>query len=103
MLVLFQKFCAVNNDDLSPVIYVRDVLSTFVSLLNKVMVQYSIVTYRQNQAGIARMILSKESERESQGIAGYIRALTAKVLTALVSYAGKTNCREARLWILFRR
>lgn len=49
------------------------------------------------------MILSKESERESQGIAGYIRALTAKVLTALVSYAGKTNCREARLWILFRR
>ena len=52
------------------------------------MVQYSIVTYRQNQAGIARMILSKESERESQGVAGYIRALTAKVLTALVSCAG---------------
>ncbi len=56
-----------------------------------VMVQYSIVTYRQNQAGIARMILSKESERESQGVAGYIRALTAPEQS------------ETRLWILFRR
>ena len=45
------------------------------------------------------MILSKESERESPGVAGYIRAMTAKVLTALVSYAGKANCREAEQYI----
>lgn len=63
------------------------------------MVQYSIVTYRQNQAGNARMILPKESERESPGVAGYIRAMTAKVLTALVSYARKANCREAAQYI----
>ncbi len=52
-----------------------------------------------SQAGISRMILSKESEQERQEVAGYISALAAKVLTASVSYVGKANYSETEQYI----
>ena len=52
------------------------------------------------------LLLSKESDQERLGVAGYINALAARVLTATVSYVGKANYKEAeqyirdfRLWI----
>ena len=50
-------------------------------------------------SGICRMILSKESDQERQGIAGYINDLASRVVTATVSYVGKANYREAEKYI----
>ena len=50
-------------------------------------------------SGICRMILSKESDQERQGIAGYIIDLASRVVTATVSYVGKANYREAEKYI----
>lgn len=49
--------------------------------------------------GINGLILSKESDEERLGVAGYINALAAKVVTATVSYVGKANYREAEQYI----
>ena len=50
-------------------------------------------------SGICRMILSKESDQERQGIAGYINDLASRLVTATVSYVGKANYREAEKYI----
>ena len=47
-------------------------------------------------SGICRMILSKESDQERQGIAGYINDLASRVVLVTVSYVGKANYREVR-------
>ena len=52
-----------------------------------------------SQAGITRMILSKESDPERQGVAGYINSLASRVITATVSYVGKANYKEAEQYI----
>ena len=52
-----------------------------------------------NQAGITRMILSKESDQERLGAASYIYSLAGRVITATVSYVGKANYREAEQYI----
>ena len=52
-----------------------------------------------SQAGITRMILSKESDQERMGVAGYINSLASRVITATVSYVGKANYREAEQYI----
>ncbi len=49
--------------------------------------------------GICRVILSKESDQERQGIAGYINDLAGRVVTATVSYVGKANYKEAEQYI----
>lgn len=49
--------------------------------------------------GINGLLLSKESDQERLGVAGYINALTARVVTATVSYVGKANYKEAEQYI----
>ena len=49
--------------------------------------------------GINRMLLSKESDQERMGVAGYINALAARVITATVSYVGKANYQDAEQYI----
>lgn len=49
--------------------------------------------------GICRVILSKESDQERQGIAGYINDLAGRAVTATVSYVGKANYKEAEQYI----
>ena len=49
--------------------------------------------------GINGLLLSKESDRERLGVAGYISALAARVITATVSYVGKANYKEAEQYI----
>ena len=50
-------------------------------------------------SGVCRMILSKESDQERQGIAGYINDLASRLITATVSYVGRANYREAEQYI----
>lgn len=50
-------------------------------------------------SGICRLILSKESDQERLGVAGYIQNLAAKLVTATVSYVGKANYQEAEQYI----
>jgi hypothetical protein len=52
-----------------------------------------------SQQGIAGLLLSKESDQERLGVASYINALSAKVITATVSYVGKANFKEAEQYI----
>ena len=49
--------------------------------------------------GINRLILSKESDQERLGVAGYINTLASRVITATVSYVGKANYQEAEQYI----
>ena len=49
--------------------------------------------------GIAGLLLSKESDQERLGVASYINALAARVVTATVSYVGKANFKEAEQYI----
>lgn len=49
--------------------------------------------------GINGLLLSKGSDQERLGVANYINALTARVVTATVSYVGKANYREAERYI----
>ena len=49
--------------------------------------------------GINGLILSKESDQERLGIAGYINSLVSRVVTATVSYVGKANYQEAEQYI----
>ena len=49
--------------------------------------------------GIIDTLLSKESEQERLGVAGYINALVARITTAAVSYVGKANYREVERYI----
>ena len=49
--------------------------------------------------GINGLLLSKATDRERLGVAGYISALAARVVTATVSYVGKANYREAEQYI----
>lgn len=49
--------------------------------------------------GINGLLLSKESDQERLGVAAYINALAARVVTATVSYVGKANYREAEQYI----
>lgn len=49
--------------------------------------------------GINSLLLSKESDQERLGVADYINALAARVVTATVSYVGKANYRQAEKYI----
>ena len=49
--------------------------------------------------GINQMILLKSTEQERVGIAGMIANLSAKILTATVSYVGKANYHESEKYI----
>ena len=49
--------------------------------------------------GINGLLLSKESDQERLGVAGYINALAARVVTATVSYVGKANYKDAEQYI----
>lgn len=53
----------------------------------------------ESQAAIMRMILSKESDPERVGVAGYINSLAGRIITATVSYVGKANYKEAEQYI----
>ena len=52
-----------------------------------------------SQQGIAGLLLSKESDQERLGVASYINALAARVVTVTVSYVGKANFKEAEQYI----
>ena len=52
-----------------------------------------------SQAGISRLILSKETDQERAGAAAYINSLAARILTATVSYVGKADYKEAEQYI----
>lgn len=52
-----------------------------------------------SSSGICRMILSKDSDQERIGVAGYIEKLAGRIVTATVSYVGKANYREAERYI----
>ena len=58
-----------------------------------------VLTGVSSFAGIIRMILSKESDQERLGIAGYINNLAGRVVTATVSYVGKADFKEAENYI----
>ena len=49
--------------------------------------------------GINGLLLSKGSDQECQGVAGYINALAARICTATVSYVGKANYQESEQYI----
>jgi len=59
----------------------------------------SVLKGLASTSGICRMILSKGSDLERQGIAGYINDLAGKVVTTTVSYVGKANYKEAEQYI----
>ena len=52
-----------------------------------------------SNAGMNRMILSKESDAERLGAIAAINALTKRLITATVSYVGKANYKEAEQYI----
>lgn len=52
-----------------------------------------------SQAGINRMILSKESDQERIGMTTRINELADRISTATVSYVGKANYKEAEQYI----
>ena len=51
------------------------------------------------QKGINQMILTKETDQERIGVAGYINQLAAKYVTATVSYVGRADYKEAESYI----
>ena len=52
-----------------------------------------------SQKGINQLILSKQTDQERKGVAGMIMSLSARILTATVSYVGKANYSEAEKYI----
>lgn len=52
-----------------------------------------------SQYGITQMLLSKESDQERLGIVGAINGLAGRIITAIVSYVGKANYKEAEQYI----
>lgn len=52
-----------------------------------------------SNAGMNRMILSKESDQERLEVMNQINALTQRLITATVSYVGKANYKEAEKYI----
>lgn len=52
-----------------------------------------------NIKGLNSLILSKANDQERLGVASYINALAARVVTATVSYVGKANYKEAEQFI----
>ncbi len=52
-----------------------------------------------SNAGMNRMILSKESDQERLEVISYINGLASKLITATVSYVGKANYKEAEQYI----
>ncbi len=52
-----------------------------------------------SNAGMVRLILSKESDEERLEVMSSINALTRRLITATVSYVGKANYREAEQYI----
>ena len=52
-----------------------------------------------SNAGMTRMILSKESDQERLEVMSHINALTKRLITATVSYVGKANYKEAEQYI----
>ncbi len=52
-----------------------------------------------SNAGMCRMILSKESDQERLEVMASINALTRRLITATVSYVGKANYKEAEQYI----
>ena len=49
--------------------------------------------------GISQLLLSKATEQERVGVAGMIANLSAKILTATVSYVGKANYYDSEKYI----
>ena len=49
--------------------------------------------------GVNGLLLSKETDQERLGVAGYINALATRVVTATVSYVGRANYQEAEQYI----
>ena len=52
-----------------------------------------------NLKGLTQMILSKETDQERLGVAGYVNSMSNRILSATVSYVGKANYREAERYI----
>ena len=52
-----------------------------------------------SNAGMNRMILSKESDHERLEVISHVNSLTRKLITATVSYVGKANYKEAEQYI----
>lgn len=52
-----------------------------------------------SQKGINQLILSKASVQERKAVAGMIKDLSARIMTATVSYVGKANYHEAEKYI----
>lgn len=52
-----------------------------------------------SNAGMVRLILSKQSDEERLEVMSSINALTRRLITATVSYVGKANYREAEQYI----
>ena len=49
--------------------------------------------------GLTKMLLSKETDQERLGVAGYVASMTNTLISATVSYVGKANFREAENYI----
>ena len=49
--------------------------------------------------GLTQMLLSKETDQERLGIAGYVNTMSNQLLSATVSYVGKANYKEAEKYI----
>ena len=52
-----------------------------------------------SQKGINQMLLSRETDQERKAVAAQIERMTARLLTATVSYVGKANYKEAEKYI----
>ena len=62
-------------------------------------VEENVLAGVASNAGMNRMILSKESDQERLEVMSSINALTRRLITATVSYVGKANYKEAEQYI----
>lgn len=59
----------------------------------------AVLAGANNLKGLTQMLLSKESDQERLGIAGYVNTMSNQLLSATVSYVGKANYKEAEKYI----
>ena len=52
-----------------------------------------------NLKGLTQMILSKETDQERLGVAGYVNTMSNHILSGTVSYVGKADYKEAEKYI----
>ena len=62
-------------------------------------IEENVLAGAASNAGMVRMILSKESDEERLEVISAINALTRRLITATVSYVGKANYKEAERYI----